>query len=72
MKPRDINVENMVLKAIRPHISDPRGKFKPNWGGPYFVKLACIARMEATLELGAKRLEVIGDSNLVLSQARGD
>ncbi|XP_058217341.1 uncharacterized protein LOC131328411 [Rhododendron vialii] len=33
---------------------------------------ACIARMEASLELGAKRVEVIGDSNLVVSQARGD
>ncbi|XP_058208172.1 uncharacterized protein LOC131321185 [Rhododendron vialii] len=28
--------------------------------------------MEAALELGAKRVEVIGDSNLVVSQARGD
>ncbi|XP_058217340.1 uncharacterized protein LOC131328410 [Rhododendron vialii] len=28
--------------------------------------------MEASLELGAKRVEVIGDSNLVVVQARGD
>lgn len=28
----------MVLKSICPHVSDPRCKFKPNWGGPYFVK----------------------------------
>ena len=33
---------------------------------------ACIARLEAALELGAKRLDVIGDSNLVVSQAKGD
>ncbi|XP_058189205.1 uncharacterized protein LOC131306793 [Rhododendron vialii] len=31
-----------------------------------------IAGMEEAMELGAKRLEVIGDSNLAVSQARGD
>ena len=33
---------------------------------------ACIAGLEAALELGAKRLNDIGDSNLVVSQAKGD
>lgn len=33
---------------------------------------ACIAKMETALELGVKRLEVIGDSNSVVSQARGE
>ncbi|XP_058217367.1 uncharacterized protein LOC131328439 [Rhododendron vialii] len=33
---------------------------------------ACIAGMEAAEELGAKGVEIIGDSNLVVSQARGD
>ncbi|XP_028121776.1 uncharacterized protein LOC114319001 [Camellia sinensis] len=33
---------------------------------------ACIARLEATLELGAIRLDMIGHSNLVVSQANGD
>lgn len=33
---------------------------------------ACITRMETALELGVKRLEVIGDSNSVVSQARGE
>lgn len=33
---------------------------------------ASIARLEATLELEVKRLNVIGDSNLVVSQADGD
>ena len=34
--------------------------------------VVCIARLEAGLEHGAKRLDVIGDSNLVVSQAKGD
>lgn len=33
---------------------------------------ACIAGLEAALEPGAKRLDVIGDSNLVVSQANKD
>ena len=28
----------MVLKHTRPLLMDPRGKFKPNWEGPYLVK----------------------------------
>ena len=32
----------------------------------------CIVGLEATLELVAKQLDVIGDSNLVVSQAKGD
>ena len=33
---------------------------------------ACIAGLEAALELGTKRLDVIEDLNLVVSQAKGD
>ncbi|KAH7859516.1 hypothetical protein Vadar_002080 [Vaccinium darrowii] len=33
---------------------------------------ACIVGMEAALEIGVKKLEVVGDSNLVVSQANGD
>ena len=28
----------MVLKVIRGLIRDPRGKFRPNWSGPYFIR----------------------------------
>ena len=28
----------MVLKLTRPIMTDPRGKFKPNWKGPYLTK----------------------------------
>ncbi|KAH7838736.1 hypothetical protein Vadar_030466 [Vaccinium darrowii] len=33
---------------------------------------ACIVGMEAALEIGVKKMEVVGDSNLVVSQANGD
>ncbi|KAL7170361.1 hypothetical protein ACSBR2_035267 [Camellia fascicularis] len=28
----------MVLKDNRAPIHDPRGKFRPNWTGPYIIK----------------------------------
>ena len=28
----------MVLKALRKTVLDPRGKFRPNWTGPYNMK----------------------------------
>ena len=38
VKPRDIKEGDLVLKALRKNVLDPRGKFRPNWAGPYFVK----------------------------------
>ncbi|KAL9226186.1 hypothetical protein vseg_002027 [Gypsophila vaccaria] len=39
VKSRKIKVGDLVLKSVRaPLPVDPRGKFKPNWVGPYIVK----------------------------------
>ena len=38
IKPGKIKEGDLVLKLIRPIMTDPRGKFKPNWEGPYLVK----------------------------------
>ncbi|KAK9682793.1 hypothetical protein RND81_10G096700 [Saponaria officinalis] len=39
VKSRNIKVGDLVLKSVRaPLPVDPRGKFKPNWAGPYLVK----------------------------------
>ncbi|XP_074297660.1 uncharacterized protein LOC141628412 [Silene latifolia] len=39
VKPRGINEGDLVLKSVRALLPvDPRGKFKPNWAGPYLVK----------------------------------
>ena len=37
VKYQDIHQGDMVLKEIRAPVNDPRGKFKPNWAGPYIV-----------------------------------
>ena len=38
VKPRPLQIGNLVLRVIRGLIRDPRGKFKPSWSGPYFIR----------------------------------
>ena len=40
VKPRELRIGDMVLKEIRNPMRDPRekGKFKPNWSGPFLIK----------------------------------
>ena len=38
VKLRKFKKGNLVLKVLRGLISDPRGKFKPTWSGPYVIR----------------------------------
>ena len=38
IRSRGLQEGNLVLKEIRNPVHDPRGKFKPNWAGPYVIK----------------------------------
>ena len=38
VKDRSVREGDLALKEIIEPIGDPRGKFKPNWSGPYIVK----------------------------------
>ena len=38
VKPRPLRIGDLVLKVIRGLIRDPRGKFRPSWSGPYFIR----------------------------------
>ena len=38
IKPGMIKEGDLVLKHTKTLLTDPRGKFKPNWEGPYLVK----------------------------------
>ena len=38
VKPEKIKEGELVLKHTKPLLTDPRGKFKPSWEGPYLVK----------------------------------
>ena len=39
VKPGKIKAGDMVLKQSRVIVFDTRGKFRPNWEGPYLVKI---------------------------------
>ena len=39
VKPKPLQIGDLVLRVIRGLIRDPRGKFKPSWSGPYFIRL---------------------------------
>ncbi|WKA13007.1 hypothetical protein VitviT2T_030344 [Vitis vinifera] len=38
VKPRPLRIGDLVLRVIRGLIRDPRGKFRPSWSGPYFIR----------------------------------
>ena len=38
VKPRPLQIGDLVLKVIRGLIRDPRGKFRPSWSKPYFIR----------------------------------
>ncbi|RVW87634.1 Retrovirus-related Pol polyprotein from transposon 297 [Vitis vinifera] len=38
VRPRKFQRGDLVLKVLRGLISDPRGKFRPSWSGPYVIR----------------------------------
>ena len=38
VRPRKFQKGDLVLKGLRGLINNPRGKFRPNWSGPYVIK----------------------------------
>ncbi|WJZ90916.1 hypothetical protein VitviT2T_010031 [Vitis vinifera] len=54
VRPRPLRIGDLVLKVIRGLIRDPRGKFRPNWSGPYFIR-------ELTLEGAAWLMDLDGN-----------
>ena len=51
IKPGKIKEGDLVLKLTRPIMTDPRGKFKPNWEGPYLAKKLFSKRAIILLDL---------------------
>ena len=38
VKPRKFKKGDLVLKVLKGLINDPRGKYRPNWSGPYVIR----------------------------------
>ena len=54
VKARPLWIGDLVLNVIKELIRDPRGKFRPNWSGPYFIK-------ELTLESSTWLMDLDGN-----------
>ncbi|XP_070025992.1 uncharacterized protein [Nicotiana sylvestris] len=44
VKPRQLTPGQLVLKKIFPHQDEAKGKFSPNWQGPYMVHRVLTGR----------------------------
>ena len=56
VKPRNVNEGDLVLKELRAPISDPRGKFKPNWAGPYVIKTLFSGGVAKLIDMDGEKL----------------
>ena len=57
VKPRPLQRGDLVLRVLRGLVTDPRGKFRPNWSGPYIIR-------ELTLEGAAWLMDLDGNQFL--------
>ncbi|RVW23113.1 hypothetical protein CK203_107497 [Vitis vinifera] len=55
VKPRPLRIGDLVLKVIKGLIRDPRGKFKPNWSGPYFIRELTLEGATWLMDLDGNR-----------------
>ena len=54
VNPRPLQQGDLVLRVLRGLVTDPRGKFRPNWSGPYIIR-------ELTLEGAAWLMDLDGN-----------
>ena len=38
VKPRSLQRSDLVLRVLRGLVTYPKGKFRPNWSGPYIIR----------------------------------
>ena len=54
VKPIPLQRGDLVLRVLGGLVTDPRGKFRPNWSGPYIIR-------ELTLEGAAWLMDLDGN-----------
>ena len=55
VKPKPLQRGDLVLKVIKGLIRDPRGKFRPNWSGPYFIRELTLEGATWLMDLDGNR-----------------
>ncbi|XP_077246022.1 uncharacterized protein LOC143885858 [Tasmannia lanceolata] len=56
VKIRDLQKGDLVLKSYRAPVYDPRGKFRPNWSGPYIVDEVLPRKVVRLLDQNGEKL----------------
>ena len=51
VKPRPLQISDLVLRVIRGLIIDPRKKFRRNWSGPYFIRKLTLESVAWLMDL---------------------
>ena len=54
IRPRQVQKRELVFKRIPQNRQDPRGKWSPNWEGPYVVKKAFSGGALILIEMDGK------------------
>ena len=55
IRPKQFQEAELVLKRIPQNRLDPRGKWSPNWEGPYVVKKAFLGGALILIEMDGKK-----------------
>ena len=56
VKPQNLKEGDLVLKEFRAPVFNPRGKFKPNWAGPYVIKKIMTRGVVKLMDLDGEEL----------------
>jgi hypothetical protein len=56
VKPRNLKEGDLILKELRALVFDPRGKFKPNWVGPYVIKTLFSGGAAKLIDMDGEKL----------------
>lgn len=59
VRPRNFEVGQLVVKRILPHQDEAKGKFAPNWQGPYVIKQVLFKGALQLADMEGKAIDTI-------------
>ena len=65
VRPRNFEVGQLVVKRILPHQDEAKGKFSPNWQGPYIIKQVLSKGALQLADMEEKMIDTIVNSDSI-------
>ena len=65
VRPRNFEMGQLVVKRILPHQDEAKGKFAPNWQGPYVVKQVLSKGALQLADMEEKMIDTIVNSDSI-------